>query len=184
MHTLLKVLGWLLLVPGGLLVVMIPFAAFDGNGGAVTGLVMLGGIFGVPGGLLLRGGIKRQREATPESRLMESSLQALTRPWPRSSRSSRRKATRIGTTKAKSAIQSPPPRASIASTSRSARVCSSGSRSRGKPRPRPVVLSLRWRVWAGGSAIARTSTGIPGSLGASTSSPVPWATSSVTMLDE
>lgn len=62
MPKLAKVFGWLLLVPGGLFLLMIPFAALDGEPDAAFGMVFLGGLFGVPGGLLLRSGIVRQRE--------------------------------------------------------------------------------------------------------------------------
>jgi hypothetical protein len=68
-HGLLKVLGSLLLVPGGLLVVMIPFAAVDGKGSAVAGLIMLAGMFGVPGGLLFRSGLLGQRMTALEEQM-------------------------------------------------------------------------------------------------------------------
>jgi hypothetical protein len=59
--TLLKVLGSLLLIPGALLLIMLPIAIVDGEWEAVVGLLILGGLFGAPGGLLLRSGILRQR---------------------------------------------------------------------------------------------------------------------------
>lgn len=71
MHTLLKVLGILLLIPGGLMVVMIPFAAFDPeHTDAVAGLIMLGGFFGVPGGLLLRTGLLGQRRTAVQEQMV------------------------------------------------------------------------------------------------------------------
>ncbi|PRQ05614.1 hypothetical protein [Enhygromyxa salina] len=70
MHTLLKVLGSLLLIPGGLFVVAIPFAAFEGNGSAVAGLVMLAVMFGAPGGLLLRNGLLSQRRTALEEQMV------------------------------------------------------------------------------------------------------------------
>ena len=66
----MKVLGALLVIPGGLLILMIPFAAFDDSGtNAVPGLLLLGGIFGVPGGLLLRSGILRGREEERQTQM-------------------------------------------------------------------------------------------------------------------
>ena len=67
----MKVLGWLLLIPGGLLVVMVPFAALDPDAKAnvVAGLLMLAGMFGVPGGLLLRAGIKGEREQERQAQM-------------------------------------------------------------------------------------------------------------------
>ena len=62
MTALLKVLGWLLLVPGGLFVLMIPFMLLDGDQGAAIGAVFVGGLFGIPGGLLLRAGLSRHRD--------------------------------------------------------------------------------------------------------------------------
>lgn len=63
MQTLLKLLGWVLLIPGGLMLLLSPVPWIDeGNHSATFGLLMLGGLFGGPGGLLLRAGITRQRE--------------------------------------------------------------------------------------------------------------------------
>lgn len=70
MHALLKVLGSLLLVPGGLLVLCIPFAAFEGNGSAAMGLVILAGMFGVPGGLLFRNGLLGQRRTAAQEQMV------------------------------------------------------------------------------------------------------------------
>ncbi|PRQ00014.1 hypothetical protein ENSA5_28280 [Enhygromyxa salina] len=69
MHNLLKVLGLLLLGPSTLLLVLIPFAALTDEGGAIPGLVILSGMFGLPGGLLLRVGLKGQRETEREAQL-------------------------------------------------------------------------------------------------------------------
>lgn len=63
MPSLLKTLSWLLLVPAGLLALMFPFAIIDGAWDAVPGLLLLIGIFGVPGFLLRRAGLTRQHES-------------------------------------------------------------------------------------------------------------------------
>lgn len=63
MPTLLKTLGWILLVPAGLLVIMVPFALFDGSHDAVAGFILLIGLFGAPGFLLHRAGRSRERES-------------------------------------------------------------------------------------------------------------------------
>lgn len=70
MPTLLKVLGWLLLIPGALSLVMIPIAAFQGNGSAAAGLVFFAGMFGGPGGLLLRAGLARQRDTALQEQMI------------------------------------------------------------------------------------------------------------------
>lgn len=71
MQTLLKLLGWVLLIPGGLLLLLSPFPHFgEGNTGATFGLLMLGGLFGAPGGLLLRAGITRQRETVLQEQMV------------------------------------------------------------------------------------------------------------------
>jgi predicted RNA-binding Zn-ribbon protein involved in translation (DUF1610 family) len=70
-HTLLKVLGWVLLVPGGILLLMSPVPFFqDDNGSATAGLIMIGGFFAAPGGLLLRAGITRQRETALQDQMV------------------------------------------------------------------------------------------------------------------
>jgi hypothetical protein len=56
--SLLKVLGILLLIPAGLMVVLIPFAAFD-EANVIPGLLIFVVMFGGPGGLLLHLGRKR-----------------------------------------------------------------------------------------------------------------------------
>jgi predicted RNA-binding Zn-ribbon protein involved in translation (DUF1610 family) len=71
-HTLLKLLGWVLLVPGGLLLLMTPVVLFDADAGenATAGVIMLAAMFGAPGGLLLRAGITRQRESSLQDQLV------------------------------------------------------------------------------------------------------------------
>jgi hypothetical protein len=67
-HTLLKVFGALLLIPGGLFLILVPVAAFD-DGKAAVGLVILGSLLAIPGGLLLRAGIKRQRDTETQAQM-------------------------------------------------------------------------------------------------------------------
>jgi hypothetical protein len=70
-QTLLKLLGWVLLIPGGLLLLLSPVPAFDeGNHSATFGLIFLGGLFAGPGGLLLRAGITRQRETQLQEQMV------------------------------------------------------------------------------------------------------------------
>jgi hypothetical protein len=69
--TLLKVLGWLLLIPGGLFLLLSPVAAIDKNDlGAMAGLILMGGFLAGPGGLLLRAGITRQRESELQDQMV------------------------------------------------------------------------------------------------------------------
>jgi len=58
----LRALGWLVLVPAAEFAIMIPFAAFEVEHSAATGLVLVVAMLGIPGGLLLRSGLARQRE--------------------------------------------------------------------------------------------------------------------------
>jgi hypothetical protein len=70
-QTLLKLLGWVLLIPGSLFLLLSPFPHFDdGNTSATFGLLMLGGMFGAPGGLLLRAGVTRQRETALQEQMV------------------------------------------------------------------------------------------------------------------
>jgi hypothetical protein len=70
-QTLLKLLGWVLLIPGGLLLLLSPVPFFDdGNHSATFGLIMLGGLFSAPGGLLLRAGITRQRDTLLQEQMV------------------------------------------------------------------------------------------------------------------
>jgi hypothetical protein len=68
--TLLKVLGSLLLIPGALLLIMLPIAMIEGEWDVVGGLVFLVGLFGAPGGLLLRSGILRQRSTVLQAQMV------------------------------------------------------------------------------------------------------------------
>lgn len=65
MQTLIKLLGWVLLIPGLLFLVVSPLPIFnEGNASATFGCLLLGGLFGAPGGLLLRAASIRQRETS------------------------------------------------------------------------------------------------------------------------
>jgi predicted RNA-binding Zn-ribbon protein involved in translation (DUF1610 family) len=69
--TLLKVLGWLMLVPGGLFLLLSPVPALDENNTSATaGLILLGGLLAGPGGLLLRAGMMRQREQALQDQMV------------------------------------------------------------------------------------------------------------------
>lgn len=71
MPTLFKVLGWLLLVPGGLFLLLSPVPTLDENNMSATfGLIFMGGLLAGPGGLLLRAGIRRQREADLQDQMV------------------------------------------------------------------------------------------------------------------
>lgn len=63
MSKLLKLIGTLLLVPGVLIILMIPVAAFDGEFKAIMGLILIGGMSGVPGFFIRRAGVLRERES-------------------------------------------------------------------------------------------------------------------------
>ncbi len=70
MPKLLKVFGWLLLVPGALLLLMVPFAALDGDSDAAIGLVLLGGLLAAPGALVSSAAIRRQRESDLQAQMV------------------------------------------------------------------------------------------------------------------
>lgn len=71
MHTLLKVFGWLLLVPGGLFLLLSPVPALDENNTSATaGLILFGGLLAGPGALLLRAGTLRQREEALQDQMV------------------------------------------------------------------------------------------------------------------
>lgn len=59
----LKTLSWFLLVPAVLFAVMIPFMLIDGDPDAAMGGVLFVGLLGVPGFLIRRAAITRQRES-------------------------------------------------------------------------------------------------------------------------
>lgn len=60
----MKVFGWLLLIPGGIFLLMspMPLCEAEANTSASFGLIFLGLLAAVPGGLLLRGGTRRERD--------------------------------------------------------------------------------------------------------------------------
>jgi hypothetical protein len=68
--SLLKTLGWLLLVPAGVLVIMFPIALIDGAWEAVPGLIMFVGLLGVPGFLLRRAGLEGQRVSELQTQMV------------------------------------------------------------------------------------------------------------------
>lgn len=72
MSTLLKVLGWLLLILGALFLLMVPFAMFDADAdaGAVPGLILIAGFFGAPGALVLRTITKRDAEQALQDQMV------------------------------------------------------------------------------------------------------------------
>ncbi|MFO7566796.1 MAG: hypothetical protein R6X02_29405 [Enhygromyxa sp.] len=70
MPTLLKALGWLLLVPAGLMALFLPFAIIEGAYDAIPGLILFVGTFGAPGWLLRRAGLTRERESELQARMV------------------------------------------------------------------------------------------------------------------
>jgi hypothetical protein len=66
----LKTLSWILLVPAGLFVVMIPFMLIDGDPSAAMGGVLISGLLGVPGLLLRRSAVTQQRESALQEQMV------------------------------------------------------------------------------------------------------------------
>lgn len=70
MPTLLKTLGWLLLVPALVLAILIPFAFLDGEPNAAAGIILMVGMLGLPGFLLRRTGVARQLESELQAQMV------------------------------------------------------------------------------------------------------------------
>lgn len=67
---MLKTLSWFLLVPAGLFVVMIPFMLLDGDRSAAMGGVLIAGLLGVPGFLIRRAAVTKQRESELQEQMV------------------------------------------------------------------------------------------------------------------
>jgi hypothetical protein len=65
-----KTLSWFLLVPAALFAVMIPFMLIDGEPDAAMGAVVIIGLLGVPGFLLRRSAIAKQRESELQEQMV------------------------------------------------------------------------------------------------------------------